>query len=126
MSKSFSALAAITGMLFVAGCFGGTDEATERQNFALMMGEISCGTMENLDGSFGDDEAQAVAVKYGFGSWTEDDLNAYVSGLDETSKTEIRTTSVEYIDSNCASTFTDLGMEPTDVIDLLLTPTTGS
>lgn len=123
MSKSFSAMAVITGMLFVAGCFGGTDEATERQNFALMMGEIACGTMSAVDESFGDEDAQAVAEKYGFGSWTEIDLNNYLKGLNEENRTEISTASVDYINTNCASAFTDLGMEPADVIDLLMEPT---
>lgn len=119
MSKTTLALSALVGMLFLAGC-GGTSEATERENFALMLGEIACGSLESLDGSFGDAEAQAVAEKYGFGDWTEDDLNVYVAGLEDAERTEIKTSSVDYINTNCLESFETFGLAPEDMIDALL------
>lgn len=121
IAKSMTFLSALTGLLFLTGCFhAGNDAATEQTNFAMMLGEISCGGMESGE-NFTDEEAQAIAVKYGFGTWTEEDLNTYIEGLDTTSQAEIKTTGISYINDNCATTFEESGVAPEAMIDLLLT-----
>lgn len=118
MSKLTLTSAALVGVLLLAGC--GNSESKERENFGMMLGEIACGSMQALDGSFGDEEAQAIAEKYGFGDWTEDDLNTYVAGLEDADRTEIKTVSVDYINATCLESFEAFELAPEDMIDALL------
>ncbi|MDP2624912.1 MAG: hypothetical protein Q8P27_01875 [Candidatus Peregrinibacteria bacterium] len=119
MFRKLFTLLALTSVIALAGC-GGPSEEEERANFADMIAEISCETMEDVDGTFSDDDAQAIAVEYGFGDWSEQDLNDYIAGLTDEAHTEISDNAVAYINANCLSAYEDYGIDPSLMIELML------